>query len=392
MAKNQKLVVYSVILVLLASIILTVNPMPVTAVLFPTAEGIVTDRFTGKPLPNVHVRLSENGNPKGSTYTDSNGYYSIARTGIPIPNSVYVILKFSKSGYRTKSFGVLLYKRQITTVNCELNPYKMAILVDSGSTNYIWDAKYDVMDMYTFLENKGFICAIYGGGSYLYNDDGVNGRYVAGYSTKANVRSAIQDLSSFCVSGDKVVLYFTGHGASDETQGWLYEEKYTFYAENPTNNVRSYLKLWHGSATDYYYDYELRIDLEGFNNNIQITIFTDVCGTGGFLPDISHAQNAEYILFLAACFGNGHGWTSTSYKNGLLTYWVLESFNVKSTWEDAFSYAINSNGYLQDKQGIYNSVTHPIDGTLLDEYRLYYAWTLDHPEKFDGNTHVKYYL
>ena len=139
-----------------------------------------------------------------------------------------------------------------------------------------------------------------------------------GLATESNIKDALENIINNADENDMIAFISSGHGNYDRTlPGAVCIEAWD--SGSGENNEDG--KLW---------DYELQGYLE-WAIALRIFVFLDHCFSGGFGPELMNMDNSENVYCTTTCTDSGGGEDSSTYQNGLWTYFFLEY-----SWQNHF--------------------------------------------------------
>ncbi len=271
----------------------------------------------------------------GSTTTSSSGYY-------------YIQISNHPTSVKAQKFGFRDYSKSISTTGRHNMNMKALKAIIVGISDYAsgTDLNYcdeDASDWYDQLHDLRYDCEVYGDGHVS------NYPQYDGLATESNVRSAIQSLATDVGSGDTVCFIFSGHGGTN-----IWGKQYLYMQD-----------------CSKYKETEIEDDFEDFDSGVDIFFFFDSCNSGGIISSLDDMPNEDYIYVATTCNEDGYGYDSSTYSNGLWTYYFLEY-----AWINHYS---GSRSYSMEIVFDYALANYPYGGD-------------DTPQEYDGDGSSSFYL
>ena len=120
-----------------------------------------------------------------------------------------------------------------------------------------------------------------------------------------------------------------------------------------------------------YKETEIADDFDNYVSGVKIFFFFDACNSGGIISTLDDMPNKNFIYVATTCTADGYGYDSSTYSNGLWTYYFLEY-----AWIDHYG---GSNSYSMETIFDYAKEDYPKSG-------------VNEPQEYDGNTSSSFYL
>jgi len=170
-----------------------------------------------------------------------------------------------------------------------------------------------------------------------------------GIASEYNIKNALITMVSNADENDVIVFATSGHGGGNGVGS-------------------SYINAWDSNSGENgengnFYDTELQLILEDAIA-ARIFVFIDHCYSGGFGPELLAMTNSDNVYAVTTCTEDGYGYDSSTYDNGLWTYYFLEY-----SWIDHYG---GSPYYSLETIFDYSHDNYPKSGG-------------DEPQEFDGS-------